>query len=143
LMNENAGTNQIKRNESTMPKARGNMDTIVIILLGVVFAAVGQVSWKLGMNLMGPITDFGLSDLISVFLDPHILFGLIMYGLSTVFWLIALSRMELSFVYPFISLTYVLVLALSHLVLKESIGLNKIAGTVLIILGLIIISKLN
>jgi len=119
------------------------MDIIVIILLGVVFAAVGQVSWKLGMNLIGPVTGFGSFDLISVFLDPHILFGLIMYGLSTVFWLIALSRMELSFVYPFISLTYVLVLALSYVVLKESIGLNKIAGTVLIILGLIIISKFN
>lgn len=142
-MNENAGINPIKRIISIMPKARGNMDTIVIILLGVIFAAVGQVSWKLGMNLRGPITDYGPSDLISVFLDPYILLGLIMYGLSTVFWLIALSRMELSFVYPFISLTYVLVLALSHLVLKESIGLNKIAGTVLIILGLIIISKFN
>ena len=66
-----------------------------------------------------------------------------MYGLSTVFWLIALSRMDLSFVYPFISLTYKLVFSLSYLVLKESIGLNKIAGSVLIILGLILISKFN
>ncbi len=142
-MIKNAGKNPVRRIESIRPEARGNMNTILIILLGVVFAAVGQVSWKLGMNLIGPVTDFRPSDLISVFLDPHILFGLIMYALSTVFWLIALSRMELSFVYPFISLTYVLVLALSYLVLKESIGLNKIAGTVLIILGLIIISRFN
>lgn len=116
------------------------MDTLAIILLGVTFSAVGQVSWKLGMNLIGPVNGLQPSDLIFIFLDPYIVFGLIMYGLSTVFWLIALSRMELSYVYPFISLTYILVLALSYLVLKESIGLNKIAGTVLIILGLILIS---
>ncbi len=142
-MIEKARTNPVKRIESIRPEARGNMNTILIILFGVVFAAVGQVSWKLGMNLIGPLTNFRPSEIISVFLDPHVLFGLIMYALSTVFWLIALSRMELSFVYPFISLTYVLVLALSYLVLKESIGLNKIAGTVLIILGLIIISRFN
>jgi uncharacterized membrane protein len=119
------------------------MDTLAIILLGVTFSAVGQVSWKLGMNLIGPVNGLQPSDLIFIFLDPYIVFGLIMYGLSTVFWLIALSRMELSYVYPFISLTYILVLALSYLVLKESIGLNKIAGTVLIILGLILISRFD
>jgi uncharacterized membrane protein len=121
----------------------GNMDTILIILVGVTFAAIGQVSWKLGMNLTGPVTGFSLSGLAAILLQPYVILGLIMYGLSTVFWLVALSRMELSFVYPFISLTYVLVLALSYLVLKESIGLNKVAGTVLIILGLILISRFN
>jgi multidrug transporter EmrE-like cation transporter len=125
------------------PTAGGNMDTILIILLGVTFAAVGQVSWKLGMNLMGPVISFDLSNLRSILLEPYIILGLIMYALSTVFWLVALSRMELSFVYPFISLTYILVLALSYLVLKESIGLNKMAGSALIILGLIIISRFN
>ena len=119
------------------------MDSIVIILLAVTLAAVGQLSWKLGMNLMGPMTDFGVRNLVAVFLNSYILFGLIMYGLSTVLWLIALSRMELSFVYPFVSLTYILVLALSFLVLKENIGINKIAGTALIIFGLIMISRFN
>jgi len=64
-----------------------------------------------------------------------------MYGLSTVFWLIALSKKDLSFVYPFISLTYILVLVLSSLVLKESMGANKLVGTLIIILGLIVIAR--
>lgn len=119
------------------------MGTIVIILMGVILAAIGQVSWKLGMNLIGPVTGIRPLDLISIFLDPYILFGIIMYVLSTVLWLIALSRMELSYVYPFISLTYILVLALSYLVLNESISLNKIAGSILIILGIILISRFN
>jgi uncharacterized membrane protein len=64
-----------------------------------------------------------------------------MYGLSTIFWLIALSKKDLSFVYPFISLTYVLVLVLSSLVLKEDIGINKLAGTLIIMFGLVIIAR--
>ena len=119
------------------------MNNISVILLSVTFAAVGQLSWKVGMDFIGPVSGLRSSDIISIFLNPYILFGLIMYGLSTVFWLIALARMELSFLYPFISLTYILVLVLSYLVLEESIGLNKMVGTMLIISGLLLISRFN
>ena len=117
------------------------MNTIIIILIGVILAAVGQVSWKLGMNTIGDLTNYDLATLSNMISNPYILFGLVMYGLGTIFWLIALSKKDLSFVYPFISLTYILVLVLSSLVLKESIGVNKVVGTLAIIIGLIIISK--
>ncbi len=121
--------------------SESTMNAIIIIIIGVVFAAIGQVSWKLGMNQAGQISAMNLAYISSVLLNPYVLLGFMMYGLSTVFWLIALSKKDLSFVYPFISLTYILVLALSSIVLKESIGINKIAGTLAIIVGLIIISR--
>jgi len=114
------------------------MNTIMIILISVIFAAIGQVAWKFGMNQIGTLS---LSSLVSALLNPFVLLGFVMYGLSTIFWLIALSKKDLSFVYPFISLTYVLVLLLSSMLLKESIGLNKLVGTVAIIIGLLIISR--
>jgi uncharacterized membrane protein len=117
------------------------MNAIVIIIIGVIFAAFGQVSWKLGMNQAGQLATLNLTTLSTVLLNPYVLLGFVMYGLSTIFWLIALSKKDLSFVYPFISLTYILVLVLSSLVLKESIGLNKIVGTLAIMIGLIIISR--
>lgn len=122
-------------------KERSAMNAIVIIIIGVIFAAFGQVSWKLGMNQAGQLTAFNFTALSTVLLNPYVLLGFVMYGLSTIFWLIALSKKDLSFVYPFISLTYILVLVLSSLVLKESIGLNKLVGTLAIIIGLIIISR--
>jgi len=117
------------------------MNAIVIIIIGVIFAALGQVSWKLGMNQAGQLVAFSPATLSAVLLNPYVLLGFVLYGLSTIFWLIALSKKDLSFVYPFISLTYILVLVLSSLVLKESIGLNKIAGALAIIMGLIMISR--
>jgi len=100
----------------------------VIIIIGIIFAAFGQVSWKLGMNQAGQLAALNLATLSTVLLNPYVLLGFVMYALSTIFWLIALSKKELSFVYPFISLTYIIVLVLSSLVLKESMGLVNCLG---------------
>jgi drug/metabolite transporter (DMT)-like permease len=118
------------------------MNTIVIIIVGVIFAALGQVSWKLGMTQAGQLSTLNLASLSAALLNPLVLLGFIMYGLSTIFWLIALSKKDLSYVYPFISLTYILVLLLSNLLLKESIGVNKVIGTLIIIIGLMIITRM-
>lgn len=117
------------------------MNTILIILIGVTLAALGQVSWKSGMNELGEISSYNLVTLLDIISNPYIFFGLVMYGLGTVFWLVALSKKDLSFVYPFVSLTYILVLVMSSLVLKENIGTNKIVGTLAITIGLIIIAR--
>lgn len=117
------------------------MNVIIIILIGIIFASVGQIFWKIGMNNFGHITNYAPSTLITIFFNPYILSGLAMYGLSTVFWLIALSKKDLSFVYPFIGLTFIIVLILSNVILKESIGIYRIIGTFIIILGLMFIMK--
>jgi uncharacterized membrane protein len=117
------------------------MNAIAIIIVAVIFAAVGQVSFKLGMNQAGHLAALDYSTVSNVLLNPFVLLGFVMYGLSTIFWLMALSEKNLSFVYPFISLTYILVLVLSSLVLRENIGISKIIGTIIIITGLIIIAR--
>jgi len=117
------------------------MNVIIIILIGIIFASVGQVVLKIGMNSMGSITNYTPSTIIATFLNPYILSGLAMYGLAAIFWLIALSKRDLSFVYPFIALTFIIVLILSNVILKESIGIYRIIGTFIIILGLIVIMK--
>jgi uncharacterized membrane protein len=121
--------------------AEGKMNTIIIILIGILFASLCQVFWKIGMNSIGAIDKFSIPGIISMFLNPVVLLGLFMYGLSTVFWLIALSRKDLSFVYPFISLTFIIVLFLSYFILKEQIGTARIIGTIIIIIGLMVVVK--
>jgi len=117
------------------------LNAIPIIIIGVILAALGQVSWKMGMNQAGQLSAINYTTLSAVLMNPYVLLGFLMYGLSTIFWLIALSKKDLSFVYPFMSLTYIFVLVLSSLVLKESIGVNKVVGTLAIIIGLLIIAK--
>lgn len=119
----------------------GKMNTIIVILIGILFASLGQVFWKIGMNSMGAIEKFSIPGILSMFFNPVVLIGLFMYGLSTIFWLIALSQKDLSYVYPFVSLTFIIVLFLSYFVLKEQIGTARIIGTTIIIIGLMVVVR--
>jgi uncharacterized membrane protein len=115
------------------------MNVIIIILIGILFASLGQVFWKIGMNAVGSIDTFTVSNFVLIFSNLYIITGLVMYGLGTVFWLIALSDKDLSYVYPFISLTFIIVLLLSYFVLKEQISTARIIGTIIIIVGLMVV----
>lgn len=117
------------------------MNVIIIILIGIIFASLGQVCWKMGMNSIGAISSMNLSTLFTVFSNPFVLAGLAMYGLGTIFWLIALSKKDLSYVYPFIALTFIIVLTLSKLLFNEEIGTYRLIGSGIILLGLMLIIK--
>jgi len=121
--------------------SEGKMNVILIILCGIVCASLGQVFWKIGMNAVGAIDSFSVPGILSMFLNPLVLLGLCMYGLSTVFWLTALSQKDLSFVYPFIALTFIIVLLLSKFLLHENVGIYRIAGTLVIIAGLLLVIR--
>jgi drug/metabolite transporter (DMT)-like permease len=120
---------------------KGSMNVILVILIGIICASLGQVFWKLGMNAVGTIDNFSISAIISIFLNPLVLLGLSLYGLSAIFWLIALSQKDLSYVYPFIALTFIIVLLFSKFLLHENVGVYRIVGTLIIIAGLIVVVR--
>jgi len=102
----------------------------------------GQFCMKFGINKVGsfssmPITQF----LVKAFTTPIILLGIALYAVSAVVWIIILSKVDLSFAYPMLSIGYVLVLIISWAFLGESINLIKILGVVFICLGIIFIFK--
>jgi multidrug transporter EmrE-like cation transporter len=117
------------------------MNTIFIILIGILFASSGQILWKTGMTDIGPVTSLSLSSFIPMILNPWVIGGTLCYGLSTVFWLIALSREDLSFVYPFIALTFVIIFIASFLLFHENISVMRISGAIIIICGIIVLVR--
>ncbi|HEY3422702.1 MAG TPA: hypothetical protein VGK13_06045, partial [Methanocellaceae archaeon] len=106
------------------------MDVTIELLISTLFAAAGQVSWKLGMRGTGSLSleSFDIPTMTKVFTNWQVDLGLLLYALSTLFWLSALSKKDLSYVYPFIAGTYILVLVLSYLFLGENFGLTKVMG---------------
>jgi uncharacterized membrane protein len=67
--------------------------------------------------------------------------GLVVFGISTVFWLTALSRKDLSYVYPFFAINMILVFLLSVLVLHEQIGTARIIGAGIILMGIMVVAR--
>jgi len=82
---------------------------------------------------------------VSTGLLPHLNLFSIM-GVLSIFiggnlWLIAMSKYELSFLYPFYCLNFLIITVGSQLLLGESVSLYRYAAVMLIITGLIFISR--
>ena len=119
------------------------MHGIIYVLICVCFNVFGQYSMKQGMRKFGEVTIDNniLMTVMKMLLLPNVLLGLLFYTVGTVFWLIALSKIELSVAYPMLSLGYILLMILSYFLLNETITIYKIAGTLLVIVGVTLISR--
>lgn len=114
----------------------------VILGISILLAVTGQLLMKKGMMLFGtfPASQM-LYKIVPMFLNPYVFFGFACFGLSSLFWLIVLSRLQLSFVYPMVSVAYVLVALFSMLFFKESVSLVRWGGIAVIIMGVYLISR--
>jgi drug/metabolite transporter (DMT)-like permease len=117
---------------------------ITYILVSVILGAVGQLLLKKGMGSMGPlgISVDGLGGLLwKIGTNPFVVSGLFIYVTGTLFWLVALSRVELSYAYPFASLSYLVMLAAAWGIFHENISLLRLIGTLVIVFGVLLISR--
>ncbi len=118
------------------------MANYLILGVSILLAVVGQLSMKKGMMLFGtfPASQL-LQKIIPMFLNPYVFFGLACFGASAVFWLVVLSRLELSLVYPMVSVAYILVALASWFFFKENVTLARWIGIAVIIFGVVLISR--
>jgi len=117
---------------------------LVLILLDVLLNVTGQLSLKYGMSKIGNFS-LSLSALPPVFLKAAtnipVLFGLFCYGLGFMVWLIVLSKAEVSYAYPLISLGYVLTALLAWVLFGEAMNGNRLVGILTICLGVFLIAR--
>jgi drug/metabolite transporter (DMT)-like permease len=117
---------------------------LVLILVDVLLNVTGQLSLKYGMSKIGNFS-LSLSALPPVFLKAatnlSVLFGLFCYGLGFMVWLIVLSKAEVSYAYPLISLGYVLTAILAWVLFGEALNGNRLVGILTICLGVFLIAR--
>jgi len=82
---------------------------------------------------------FGRFARVAAATTPWVVFGLMVFGVSAVAWLAALSKVPLSLAYPFNAVSYIVILTASVLVLHERANLLTWAGTVLVVSGLLMV----
>lgn len=116
--------------------------TIPLILASVSMAIFGQLLLKTGVDKTShKAGDAFVRIIAKVISQPYVIAGLLLYGFSAFIWLYILTKVELSFAYPFLALSYIGVLVLSSILLGESFNLYKLSGSLFIITGLLIISR--
>jgi drug/metabolite transporter (DMT)-like permease len=104
---------------------------LAFAVIGAVLAALGQVSFKHGAVGRAVLMDF---------LNPWILLGLALYLAGTILWILALSAVPLTVLYPFAALTYVLVNVFAVALLGEQLTPRGMAGTGFVLLGLFLVA---
>lgn len=117
---------------------------VSLILLSVVLAAIAQVTLKAGMNQVteasGVVTLSG-DSLKAIAGNPVVWLGLLLFGFSALAWLFVLSRVALSFAYPFASLSYLLIVLADRFVFDEVIPPARWAGVALIMGGIVLVAR--
>ena len=120
------------------------MSQYIPLILAVVFTnAISQLLLKKGMIEIGTL-DFTSGSIAQVapriVLSPYVIGGLLTLVFSMGLHLLALSRVDISFAYPFLSLSYVVVLIAGYLFFGEMVNSYRIAGVALICIGTVFIA---
>ena len=118
------------------------MNPNVYILISVLLAVIAQLSFKKGVQhpeITGK--EKHLWSMMRLVFGRYVFFGFLMYGISTIFWLIALSKLELSYAFPFISLALVLTSLFGALIFKEKLSFHRKLGIGIICVGILLIAQ--
>ena len=115
-----------------------------MILSGVLLNAGAQVVLKVGMRQIGHF-DFRLENVVPIGLrvatNPYVILGIGCYVVSVVIWLLVLSRSEVSFAYPMLSIGYIVTAMIGFYAFGENLSIERIGGIVLIVAGVFLIAR--
>ena len=122
----------------------GTIAGFAYVLGSVLFTVYGQlvVKWQVARAGALPGALSGkIPFLIHLVLNPWIMSAMVAGFFALLCWLAAMTKFELSYAYPFMSLAFVLVLILSVVFLHEAVTVPKVLGVVLVMAGIIVASR--
>ena len=115
------------------------MFAIILVTVCILGNSIGQILMKLGIGQLNSISNINelinFATLFKIFTNLFIILGLLCYVVSAILWLGAMSTLNVSFMYPLLSLAYVLTAVAAWLFLKESITLMHWIGIILVVSG--------
>lgn len=116
----------------------------ILIFLGVFLNAAAQLLLKAGMGQVGHFEFSAVNIMpvgLKVALCPPILSGLVLYVLSVVVWLLVLSRVQVSYAYPLLSIGYIVNAIGAYLLFGEDLSLVRMTGIFIIISGVYLVAR--
>jgi small multidrug resistance pump len=108
------------------------LPSYVALLAAIVLGVAGQLLFKAGAERS--------ADVARQFLDPLTITGFAVYAPSAALYVICLRRLPLSIAFPSVSLSYVAVAVAGYLIWHEPLGLPRLGGIALIVLGVALLN---
>ena len=118
------------------------MKALAILLAAIMLGATGQVALKRGLNSVAVVGSRQvIRNLPRVFGNGYVLASVVLYAVSSALWLYSMTGLDLSFMYPLTSLSYVLTAVFAVLFLKERVSPTRWIGLFLIVVGSFLITR--
>lgn len=121
------------------------LKTFIVMLVAIIAGTVGDILLAKGMKELGDLSAMNLRSILNVALQalttPKLIFGTMMLAVFFFLWLAVLSWEDLSVALPMQALNYVLVAFLSQYFLGEVVTPMRWAGTALVCVGVMLITK--
>jgi drug/metabolite transporter (DMT)-like permease len=119
--------------------------TAIVMLIAVIAGTIGDIFLARGMKELGDISAMNLKGILNVAVQAlssiKLILGTVMLAVFFFLWLAVLSWEDLSVALPMQALNYILVAFLSQYFLHEVVTPMRWAGTVLVAIGVIMITK--
>ncbi|SCH60497.1 DMT family transporter [uncultured Bacteroides sp.] len=115
---------------------------ILLILISVLLNCAAQLCIRKGMLIIGEVEMSSIVRSLGVMITNLWLWGaMISYAVSILLWIVVLSKVEVSFAYPFLSIGYVVAALVGYYFFGESLSLIRVAGIIIICVGVYLISR--
>ena len=114
------------------------------LALTIAFTVYGQLTLRWQMAHAGDLPPTLVAKLVFLhyqFTNPWVLSSFGAAFAASLCWMAAMTKFKLSFAYPFMSLSYVMVMILSFFLFDEPFTWNKVLGTSIIMGGLYILTR--
>ena len=120
------------------------MSYFPLIMLGVLLNAAAQLFLKEGMRRIGHF-EFIWANAVPITMqvagNVFVLGGLFCYVISVAVWLLVLSRVEVSFAYPLLSVGYIVNAVAGYYLFQENLSLTRITGILIICVGVYFVTR--
>jgi multidrug transporter EmrE-like cation transporter len=112
----------------------------LFLALALVLNATANILLKIGAARLGGLDE---PNLVGRFItNYHLLAGLSLFALNVVFYILALTRLNLSVAYPIMMAGgVVIIVAVSVLLLHEALTIRQAFGLFLLITGIVLVAK--
>lgn len=125
----------------------GRLIAHLYLISTIVLSVYSQLIMK--WRISGHFAELKLPDgvlpkigvMFTVLFDPFVFTGLVATFASGLCWMATMSKLEISYAYPFTSLGFVAVVLLSYMLFGESLNAWRIVGVLLIVAGVTVASQ--
>jgi multidrug transporter EmrE-like cation transporter len=115
----------------------------LLLFISIAIGIAGQLVLKHGMNKHGKTSisfKHFISDVWNIYFHRWIILGVILYAGSLPLWIMALSKIDLSYAYPLVSINFIAITLLSKLLFKEKVTRFRWISVFTILLGVILLT---